>query len=568
MKRFTARWTTVLAATALLAAPATGGAQTRQTPSTTPAGDPSMAQAPAAGPQETALQDVRAGGREHLRRARATLDEISDGSLTGNARTRIAELKGYLGSLDQQVSGPADRPRSDSASMQPAAADRAQEETAAVKMAKIETAIGELLSGGRAAQHSGEPGAAGTSGAAGTADAGARGAALDEATRAKLEDVRMHVRAFAASRPTAGAPGQAHRSPNEAATSPTSASAPPSAASATAQSSQHDPTPTATGRSRTGMPQTAAPDQPPVTDTRTADPRHQAPAEGAVGGQQGEQQVDADAVQRHLTAARDTLSGLTQLPAAAQLTGEPRQQVSELISNFNELITTKTAWRGSYAKVESNLQALLGEEEGAAPASQPASEPGAVGTSGANSLDPEVRAKLVEFRSHLREFERAATHGTSGAGMTPESTATGVATRASATDPATASGSTSTGAQAGGPGGMPGTTAPRTDTGQQGARTGYSPADRAADPSAALRPGHAEAMRHIEAIEAVLTGATTPATGADAGRTAGTTGTAAEAAHGQAHGERKAIHLDAQQIQQIRTHLEQLRQGLNEAANR
>ena len=32
---------------------------------------------------------------------------------------------------------------------------------------------------------------------------------------------------------------------------------------------------------------------------------------------------------------------LTQLPAAAQLTGDARTQVSQLIANFNELITTQ-----------------------------------------------------------------------------------------------------------------------------------------------------------------------------------------------------------------------------------
>ena len=43
---------------------------------------------------------------------------------------------------------------------------------------------------------------------------------------------------------------------------------------------------------------------------------------------------------------------------------------------------------------------------------------GAVGTSGATAavaLDPAVRAKLVEFRGHLKEFERAAGGTTAGA---------------------------------------------------------------------------------------------------------------------------------------------------------
>ena len=74
------------------------------------------------------------------------------------------------------------------------------------------------------------------------------------------------------------------------------------------------------------------------------------------------QQVDADTVKRHLTAARDTLSQLTQLPAAGQLTGDSRTQVSQLISNFNELITTNVDWRSAYSKLQGNLTALVGDQ--------------------------------------------------------------------------------------------------------------------------------------------------------------------------------------------------------------
>ena len=118
----------------------------------------------------------------------------------------------------------------------------------------------------------------------------------------------------------------------------------------------------------------------------------------------------------------------TALPAAQALTGEPRAQVSQLISNFNELITTSSEWKASYAKVEANLNALLGSQgpdESAAPAPAPATAPpsptappssttpstaGAVGTSGTTtgSLDPGIKAKLGEFRTHLKEFEKAA----------------------------------------------------------------------------------------------------------------------------------------------------------------
>ena len=113
-----------------------------------------------------------------------------------------------------------------------------------------------------------------------------------------------------------------------------------------------------------------------------------------------------------MTAARESLSQLTQLPAAAQLTGDARTQVSQLISNFNELITTNTEWRASYAKVQANLNALVGDQKAdESPAPTPAPGAGAVGTSGTTSVDPAIRAKLVEFRTHLMDFEKAAGGG-------------------------------------------------------------------------------------------------------------------------------------------------------------
>ena len=113
----------------------------------------------------------------------------------------------------------------------------------------------------------------------------------------------------------------------------------------------------------------------------------------------------ADLAKVHLTAARNALSDVTQLPAAAQLTGETRTRVQQLITSFNELIG-KSDWRGPYAKVEANLSTLLGSETPPAPAT---ATPSAVGTSGAAAgLDPAIRAKLVEFRAHLDMFKTVA----------------------------------------------------------------------------------------------------------------------------------------------------------------
>jgi hypothetical protein len=131
---------------------------------------------------------------------------------------------------------------------------------------------------------------------------------------------------------------------------------------------------------------------------------------------------------------------LTQLPAAGQLKGEARTQVAQLITNFNELITTQVQWRASYSKVAANLSALLGADSagagtmasapaptgtagvsgsttgsaepgaaGAAGATAAAATAGAVGTSGSTTteLDPAIRAKLIELRTTLSEFEKA-----------------------------------------------------------------------------------------------------------------------------------------------------------------
>ena len=102
---------------------------------------------------------------------------------------------------------------------------------------------------------------------------------------------------------------------------------------------------------------------------------------------------------------------MTQLPAAQQLSGEARTQVSQLISSFNELITTNSEWKASYAKVDASLTALIGAQTADVSATAPAAgAAGAVGTAGTatGTLDPGIKAKLVEFRTHLREFEKAA----------------------------------------------------------------------------------------------------------------------------------------------------------------
>jgi hypothetical protein len=203
----------------------------------------------------------------------------------------------------------------------------------------------------------------------------------------------------------------------------------------------------------------------------------------AASAQTPDTKVDAAASKRHLSAARDTLSQLTSMPEAARIQGDARTQVSQIISNFNELITTQSDWRSAYAKVDTGLTTVLGPE---APDPAPAVSgvAGAVGTAGsaAANLDPAVRAKLVEFRAHLKEFERAAGGGSAGA-MAPT-----VATDATATNPVNPATNPAANPPANPPSAMP------------------APAEQA---KAAEQAGHSEADKHLDAISGILDQSTT-----------------------------------------------------------
>lgn len=212
-------------------------------------------------------------------------------------------------------------------------------------------------------------------------------------------------------------------------------------------------------------------------------------------------QVDADAAKQHLTAARNALSEMTQLPAASQLTGDARAQVSQLITNFNELISTRTDWRVPYSKVQENLTALIGSATADESAARTTGTAGAVGTSGAVALDAEIQSKLVEFRRHLDRFEQAA----------------GGAAQAAAAE-------SQAGAAHPHAGTMAGSASPQID--------------------------RAEVLRHIQAIEAIL----------NVQGAAGTTGTTQP---GPETGATQAgVTLSAAQVDQLRSHLSELRRLL------
>ena len=244
-------------------------------------------------------------------------------------------------------------------------------------------------------------------------------------------------------------------------------------------------------------------------------------------------QADAskDAAKAHLTAARNTLSQITQLPAAGQLQGETRAQVSQLISNFNELITTKEDWKASFAKVESNVDALL-----AGSGTPEAGKPAAAG-----ELDPAIRGKLVEFRQHLTKFEQAA----SGAPTDP------AAAPSAATPPAQTPPST-----------PPPDTPPRTPPTSQTPPTTQTPANQPEptppqqqEEKATAEPE--ELLRHIEAIEAIIGAQAAAQATQSTQNPVGTTGTASGSTRTTVTG--RDVMLTPEQVQQLRTHLAELR---------
>jgi hypothetical protein len=271
----------------------------------------------------------------------------------------------------------------------------------------------------------------------------------------------------------------------------------------------------------------------------------------------------ADLAKVHLTAARNALSDVTQLPAAAQLAGETRTRVQQLITNFNELIGKGADWRAPYAKVEANLSTLLGSET-PAPAT---ATPGAVGTSGMTSdLDPAIRAKLVEFRAHLDKFKAVASAAAPAAAATPPADAPPTpATTPPATPPATTPPATPpatmppaptapTAAPTPAPAGPPASPDPRPDA--------PSPAGAVRDDAQNVSGVARDLLLHVEALEVILGAqarvqreATAAAGGAvvSSETPSGSTRTTVTGPD---------VTLNAQQLEQIKTHLAEMRRLL------
>jgi hypothetical protein len=362
----------VLAAT-LIALPASALAQTppQQPPAQPPATEPTPQSPASQQPAESQGQPA-----EHLAKAKAALDAVDASAVTGTAKTRLTELKRHVSALDRATAA------------QPEGKGRAKAERSwATDVAAIDRILTELTT----PTTSTDPAAA--SATAGRAQASVT---VDDVTRARLLEVHKHITAFASAMSgTAAAP-----TADPAASQPAATTQPPDTT---------QPPATAQPPATTQPPPTAQPpatQPPPTTQPPTTQPPATTPPDPSTEGATAP--ADADAARRQLTEARDVLSELTQLPEAAALTGEARTQVTELITNFNELITTQTDWRATYAKVQANLTALVGAETtDEANVPPPATgTAGAVGTSGMTTLDPKVREKLIEFRTKLVAFEK------------------------------------------------------------------------------------------------------------------------------------------------------------------
>jgi hypothetical protein len=410
MKRWTSTWAALVVA-GFLVVPGTGFAQTPAPPTAS----------------ATTTQDKAEQGtpQEHLQRVDAALNSISPTAASGKAKAQIAELKKRVHALEKLT---ANNPSGAAAAPTGAKTEKADAKSGskwAAEAAAADKILGELLADTSATGAASATTAIGSNptGTTGTSPSKATAAVtLDEETKAKLTTARASLTAFATAMSGSAPPPPATTSPSAqpaAASTASPATATPPAEPAT-PASPTTPTPTQPATppatpTPSPQPTTQSPTQPaePATPAQPLASTTQAPTDPAAA----QPKPDADGAKRALTAARDSLGEVTKLPAAQQLSGELRTQLTQLIANFNELITTNTEWKASYAKVDANLTALIGaqtaDESTTAPAAATAGATGtagAVGTSGTttNVLDPGVKAKLTEFRTHLKEFEKAA----------------------------------------------------------------------------------------------------------------------------------------------------------------
>lgn len=300
---------------------------------------------------------------EHLTAAKQTLNSIPRAGVTGRHAAKMNDVRRHFAALEKSYTAKAAGSAAGAAARSSRGPKSGNWNT---HLIALDRALSDLLG----------PGGGAASEAAGTS----RTTALDSDVRAKLEEFRTHITQFAAAASGASASGSmtSAAGTSSSATPPTSTTPPES--TQTAQSAPAHGT---------------HPQPPPTSSTSAA------------------AQADANAAREHLTQARQSLADVTAMPQAQQLQGDTRNKVSQLISQFNQLITTQGDWRSAYNEVNATLTALL-SASASATASTSSSTTGAVGTSGTTgapasaALDPAIRAKLEEFRTRLQAFHSAA----------------------------------------------------------------------------------------------------------------------------------------------------------------
>ena len=484
----TSPWPTLVGAAALVALPVLATAQTSGSSTQTPQTPTTQQQ-----PTETANASTP---DEHLSAAKQTLNSIPRAAVTGRNAAKMNDVRRHFAALEKSYSAKASGSATGSAARSTKSAKSGSWNT---HLMALDRALSDLLGSSTGAA----PEATGTSGAA----------AVDSDVRVKLEEFRTHITQFAAAASGTSASGSMS---SPAASAPSSSST--SSAGAPTSTTPSEPAQTAQS---TPSQSSSQPQTPPSSTSSTSAAGSQTTGTAA-GSTTATAQADTSAAREHLTQARQSLADLTAMPQAQQLQGETRNKVSQLISQFNQLITTQGDWRSAYNEVNTTLTALLSASASAS-GSTSSSTSGAVGTSGtaaatgSATLDPALRSKLEEFRTRLEAFHTAAGGAAEGsAGSTGSMSSTG-------SSPA---GSTSTGST-----------------------------------SSAPAPASGDAETHIAAIERILD----EASGSSASGSAptGTSGTPAGGTTGSASaGATGTVTLDRAKLEQIRTHLQQLRQAI------
>jgi hypothetical protein len=166
-------------------------------------------------------------------------------------------------------------------------------------------------------------------------------------------------------------------------------------------------------------------------------------------------------------------------------------------------------------------------------------------------VDPAIRAKLLEVRRELQQFQQAAGGTPAGAGASMTANAANPTSSATTMNPPASTPSTST----------PAATYPSSSSSAAAASPAGSATAPAAAPATAAAPAEttaaptSDAQRHLDAIAEIVN----RALGTSGASNAPTAGTPANTATSTTGGD---VKIDRAQLEQIRMHVEQLRQLL------